>query len=201
MTTLADMETLVLAHTRRPDIPDTTAGAIRTATLRAHHVDFFPRDLAEGPLLYTPLSTAQYYSFDNVSTLLPRVRSVKFIRGIDSATAAPVEDLEYREIDDLYDSCGNRRLSTYTLVGDTLRMYPQRATGSANVYYFSNPNVNGLEYSSWIADTYPDELSQWAAAIVFARTGFTEMAADFQRMYVIPFKEMLIASHLLGNVS
>lgn len=201
MTTFADMETLVLAQTKRPDISDITAAAIRTATLRAHHVDFFPRDLSEGVLSYTPSSTAIYYPFSNVSTLLPRARSIKFVQCVDTATGVPVEDLEYREIDDLYDSDGNRRLSTYTLIGDSLRIFPQRATGSATAFYYRNPNVNGLEYSSWIADAYPDELSQWAAAIVFARTGFTEMANDFQRTYVQPFREMLIDSHLLGNVS
>jgi hypothetical protein len=201
MTTFADIEALVLEHTKRPDISGTTSGAIRTATLRAHHVDFFPRDLAEGVLTYTPSSTALSYSFPNLSLLLPRVRSLKFVQGLDAVTATPVEDLEFREIDDLYDSDGNRRQHTYTLVGDTLRIFPQLATGTATAFYYQNPNVKGLEYSSWIADTYPDELSQWAAAVVFARTGFTEMATEFQRTYVVPFKEMLIGSHLLGNVS
>lgn len=201
MTTLADMETLVVAQTKRPDIAAITSAAIRTATLRAHHVDFFPRDLDEGSLSYTPSSVATSYSFPNLSSLLTRPRSLKFIQCIDSATAVPVEKLEYRDVDDLYDSDGNRRQSTYTLVGDTLRIFPQLATGAATAFYYKNPNVNGLEYSSWIADTYPDELSQWAAAIVFARTGFAEMAADFQRTYIAPFKEMLIDSHLLGNVS
>jgi hypothetical protein len=41
----------------------------------------------------------------------------------------------------------------------------------------------------------------WAAAIVFARTGFAEMAADFQKTHIAPFKELLISSHLLGNVN
>lgn len=201
MTTFAEMESLVVALTKRPDIAAITAGAIRTATLRAHHVDFFPRDLSEGALTYTPSSTASFYSFPNLSTLLPRMRSLKFVQGVDSATAAPVEKLEYREIDDLYDSDGNKRLHTYTLVGDTLRIFPVLATGAATAFYYRNPNVNGLEYSSWIADTYPDELAQWASAVVFARTGFAEMAADFNRSYVQPFKEILIDSHLLGNVS
>lgn len=201
MTTFADIEALVLAQTKRPDISAITSGAIRTATLRAHHVDFFPRDLNEGVLTYTPSSTATSYSFSNLSSMLPRLRSLKFIQGVEIATASPVEKLEYRDADDLYDSDGNRRLSIYTMVGDTLRIFPQLATGSATAFYYRNPNVNGLEYSSWIADTYPDELSQWAAAVVFARTGFTEMASEFQRIYVQPFKEILIDSHLLGNVS
>lgn len=200
-TTLTDMAALVVEQTRRPDIAAITESAVRTATLRAHHVDFFPRDLAEQTLPYTPSSTTASYSFPSLSTLLPRMRSLKFIHGLDPVLATPVETLEFREVDDLYDSDGNRRLSMYTLIGDTLRIYPQRATGLICGYYYLNPNTVGLEYSSWIADMYPDELAKWAAAVVFARTGFAEMANDFQRTYVVPFKEMLIASHLLGTVS
>lgn len=201
MTTFAELEALVVAQTKRPDLTAVTQAAIRTATLRAHHVDFFPRDLAEGALTYAPSSTATFYQFTNLSSLLTRPRSVKFVQGIDNVTSVPVETFEYREIDDLYDRDGNRRPSVYTLVGDTLRIYPVLATGSATAFYYKNPNINGLEYSSWIADTYPDDLAMWSAAIVFARTGFAEMAADFQRTHVMPFREMLIDSHLLGNVN
>lgn len=201
MTTFAELEALVVAQTKRPDLTAVTQAAIRTATLRAHHVDFFPRDLAEGALTYAPSSTATFYQFTNLSSLLTRPRSVKFVQGIDNVTSVPVETFEYREIDDLYDRDGNRRPSVYTLVGDTLRIYPVLATGSATAFYYKNPNVSALEYSSWIADMYPDELAQWAAAVVFARTGFTEMAAQFQQLYINPFREMLIDSHLLGNVS
>lgn len=201
MTTFTELEALVVAQTKRPDLTAVTQAAIRTATLRAHHVDFFPRDLAEGALTYTPSSTATFYQFTNLSSLLTRPRSLKFVQGLDNVTSVPVETYEYREIDDLYDSDGNRRPSVYTLVGDTLRVYPLLATGSATAFYYQNPNVSGLEYSSWIADTYPDDLAMWAAAIVFARTGFAEMAADFQRNHVVPFRELLIDSHLLGNVN
>lgn len=201
MTTLADMETLVIEQTKRPDIPAVTGAAIRTATLRAHHVDFFPRDLVSGSVSYTPSSTALYYDIPTLSTLLPRIRALRQLEGVDVATNRPVEVLEYRDSDDLYDGDGNRRLSVYTLIGDTLRVYPQMATGQFSAFYYRNPNTNGLEYSSWIANTYPDELAMWAAAIVFARTGFAEMAAEFQKSHIVPFREMLIDSHLLGNVS
>jgi len=201
MTTFSEMEALVIAQTKRPDLTAVTQAAIRTATLRAHHVDFFPRDMAEGALTYAPSSTATFYQFTNLSSTLSRLRSLKFIQGLDNVTSVPVETYEYRDMDDLYDSDGNRRPSVYTLIGDTLRIFPLLATGSATAFYYKNPAVGALEYSSWIADTYPDELAQWAAAVVFARTGFTEMAAQYQQLYINPFREMLIDSHLLGNVS
>ncbi len=201
MTTFAELESLVVEQTRRPEIPAVTKAAIRTATLRAHHVDFFPRDLASGPLTYTVSGTAQFYDFPSVSNTLLRLRSLKLLQGNDSATGVPVEQLEFREADDLFDQDGNRRPHIYTLIGDTLRVYFAQPTGVATAFYYQNPQVSEAQYSSWIADLYPDELAAWCAGIVFARTGFTEMAQQFQELHVRPFRELLISSHLLGNVS
>lgn len=201
MTTFAEMESLVTAQTRRPDVSAITKAAIKSATLRAHHVDFFPRDLTTYNLTYTPLSTAVLYDFPNIQNTLTRLRSLKFVQSIDAVNSTPTEILAYRDADDIYDSDGNRRLSIYTLIGATLRIYPQSATGVATAYYFQNPNTTELNYSSWIADTYPDELAMWAAGIVFARTGFLEAAKEFQDMHVKAFREMLVDSHLLGNVA
>lgn len=201
MTTFAQMETLVAEQTRRPDVSAITKAAIKSATLRAHHVDFFPRDLVTSPLTYTPLSTAVFYDFTNIQNTLTRLRSLKFVQSIEVGTGTPTENLEYRNADDIYDSDGNRRLSIYTLIGATLRIYPQSATGVASAYYFQNPDTAELTYDSWIADTYPDELAMWAAGIVFARTGFLEAAKEYQDTHVKTFKEMLIDSHLLGTVS
>lgn len=201
MTTFAELETLVIGQTRRPEIPAVTKAAIKSATLRAHHADFFPRDLNTTLLTYTPSSTAILYDFPSIHATLVRLRSLQFLQGIDAATSAPVENLEYRTADDLFDSDGNRRPHVYTLIGATLRIYPVQATGATNAFFFQNPDVTEAGYSSWIADTYPDELAMWASAIVFARTGFLDMANQYSENHIKPFKEMLIDSHLLGNVS
>jgi hypothetical protein len=200
MTTFAEMETLVTAQTRRPDVSEITKAAIKSATLRAHHTDFFPRDLQTAALTYTPSSTAVLYDFPNINNTLTRLRSLKFLQS-NEVTGTPTEQLEYRVADDIYDSDGNRRLSIYTLIGATLRVYPQSATGYMTAYFYENPNITELNYTSWIADTYAEELAMWAAGIVFARTGFLELAKQYQDEHVKPFKEMLIDSHLLGTVA
>lgn len=200
MTTFAKLESLVVAQTRRPEIPAVTQAAIRTATMRAHHTDFFPKDVAVGTITYSP-NSAIFRDFADVSSTLTRLRSIKSLQGLEAVSMAPVESFEYRELDDVYDAEGNRRPSIYNIIGDTLRIYPQTQTGLVQVYYYQNPSVTEDIYYSWIADMYPDELAAWAAAIVFARTGFAEMAQEFQRNHIAPFKEMLISSHLLGNTN
>lgn len=201
MTTFADLEALVVGQTRRPEVTAITQAAIRTATLRAHHTDFFNRDLATGTLLYTPSSAASFYDFADVSSTLARMRAFQLLQSVDAITSVPSENLGYRELEDLYDSDNVLRTSMYTMIGDTLRVYPVSATGKLNVYFYKNPVTTELNFSSWIANEYPDELAMWAAAIVFARTGFAEMANDFQRTHVAPFKELLISSHLLATVN
>lgn len=199
MTTFAEMEALVVGQTRRPEVAAITAAAIRTATLRAHHVDFFPRDLATSQLPYVPNSSAVYYDFTTVSATLPRLRALQLLECVELNTYTPTEELGYRELQDLYDSDNIRRPSIYTLIGDTLRIYPRSVTGLLNVYYYQNPLTTEAGYNSWIANDYPDELAMWAAAIVFARTGFAEMANDFQKTHIQPFKEILLSSSLLGS--
>ena len=200
MTTFAELESLVVEQTRRPEIPAVTQAAIRTATMRAHHTDFFPKDVTVGTITYAP-NSAIFRDFSDVSSTLTRLRSIKALQGLEAVSMAPVESFEYRELDDVYDADGNRRPSIYNMIGDTLRIYPQTQTGLLQVFYYQSPNTVAPTYSSWIADTYPDELAAWAAAIVFARTGFAEMANEFQKNHIQPFKEMLVASHLLGNVN
>jgi hypothetical protein len=202
MADLNAIEQLVVSdYTRRPEISSVTRAAVRTAVLRAHHVDFFPRDLSQYTLTYTPTSGAISQDFASLSASVPRLRTLKTLTCIDPVTNAPVENLEFREIDDVYDSDGLLRPSIYSLIGDTLRIYPQRFTGAVTLYYYQNPAIVGDVVSSWIADTYTDEIAAWAAAIVFNRTGFAEQAKMINDANIVPFKESLISSHLLGNVS
>lgn len=202
MTTFAELYALTVVHTQRPELVALTESAVRTATLRAHHTDFFRKDLKAAALDYTISVSVPFQDFPDVSaSLLPRLRSIKDIYGMSVDGLHKVEQLEYRETDDLYDADGCARHHTYTLLGDTLRCYFCAPTGKAEVYFFANPVVTSGSYSSWIADEYPDDLAAWAAAIVMSRTGFLDMAASYQRDFIKPFKESLIASHLLATVA
>ena len=160
MATLESVVAKAIEQHRRPELAAMTASAVRTATLRAHHTDFFPRDKAEHLLTYTP-ANSPVYSVPNLSTVLTRMRAVKNLQGLDAVSNLPVEQFEYRELDDLYDLDGCMRTSVYSLVGDTLRFVPQLPTGAAMLYYFQNPALGEADsaapYASWIADMYEKE--------------------------------------------
>jgi hypothetical protein len=200
MTTFAQMRTAVFGITRRPELAALTDTAIRLATQRAHQIDFFPRDLARSVLVYNVVPTKMFYDFPNISVTLPGLRSLKNGYGL-TIEGFQIEQLEYRSTDDLYDSDGRPRRYVYTLVGDTLRCYFDMPTGQLEVYYFKMPVVTEAGYASWIADNHPDELAQWAAAIVFARSGFMEIAQKIEREEISLFKEMLLSNYLLATVN
>lgn len=200
MTTFAEMLTATYEVTRRPELADLTTSAIRTATLRAHHIDFFPRDLNVAVLPYSVVPTQMFYDFPNISASLPRFRNFQGVFGL-TLDGFQVEQLEYRDLDDRFDNDGQPRRYIYCLIGNTLRCWFDMPTGQVELYYFQNPDVSSVGYSSWIADMYKEQLAQWAAAIVLMRTGFREIAAGLQESEVSPFKEQLLASHLIGNVT
>lgn len=205
METLATMIARILEITRRPELTALTTNAARTATLRAHHVDFFPRDKVAHRHTYTPSSSTRFYDLPDASTVLVRNRGIKGLMGIDATTNVPVEQFEYREVDDMYDDYKNLRQHAFNLIGDTLRFYPALATGQLDIYHFQNPALgdalDASPYNSWIANMYPEQLATWAAAIVLARVGFAQIARTMQEDEIKPFKEQLIASHLLGNIN
>lgn len=205
METLATMTARTLEISRRPELMALTTNAVRSATLRAHHVDFFPRDKVSHRYTYVPSSSARFYDLPDASTVLVRNRGIKGLLGIDAVTNLPVEQFEYREVDDMYDDYQRLRYHAYSLIGDTLRFYPMQPTGQLDIFHFQNPALGAADdpapYHSWIADMYPEQVATWAAAVVLARAGFAQIARGMHEDEIKPFKEQLVASHLLGNIN
>lgn len=202
-TTFAQLRTVAFEHTKRPDLVAMTDLAIQTAVMRAHHVDFFPRDQYEAVVTYDLPGVLPYVDIPTLSqqSTIARLRAVKTCFGLEQGTYALVEQFEHRETDDFYDGEGYMRVGVYSIMGDTLRIVPGNPTGLLRVNYYRNPDVSVASFSSWIADLYPDFVGAWAAQGVLTRIGFREVASTMNETVVGPFKEMLISSHLLGEVN
>jgi hypothetical protein len=202
MTTFAEMRTLVIDLTKRPELVSLTDYAIRMATLRAHQVDFFPRDQANVPLLYAPLSANEIFvDIPDLYTQVPLLRTPDFVQGEDATTLLPNEQLEHVvDYKDFYNEYNELRYSVFTQMGDLLRCRFIAPTGRLRLFYYKNPNITVPLYSSWIADMYPEEVAMWAAGLIWQRTGFQEQASTVARETIPQFKDILITSHLSSKV-
>lgn len=201
MTTFADMQAEVIANTKRPELVALTNSAIKMATLRAHHVDFFPRDQANYLVLYAlPVNNQLFVDITGVFGSLPLFRTADFLQGEDSVTQIPNENLEYVvDYKNFWDEYNCLRSSVFTVMGDTVKVRFCSATGRARLYYYKNPDVSISDYSSWIADKHIEDLAKWAAAIVWARSGFQEIAAQMKDT-ITDFKALLVESYLSSKV-
>lgn len=197
MTTFLQMQTLVIEQTKRPELVGVTDAAIRLATLRAHHVDFFSRDQASQLLTWTPASTDLFTDFATIYNTVTRLRTPDFIQAEDvSSPYYATENVEYvNDFKEFWNEFNELRTSVFTLLGETLRVRFAVATGRARLYYYRNPDTTSATYSSWIADNHPDELAKWAAGIVWARSGFAEQARMVQQE-IQDFKSLLVTSYL-----
>ena len=201
MTTFAEMQTEVIANTKRPELVALTDSAIKMATLRAHHVDFFPRDVGNSLLTYTvPSGNELWVDVPTIFTTIPTLRTPDWIQGEDATTFVPNENLEYVvDFKNFWDEYNCIRSSVFTLMGDTLRIRCLSPTGRARFFYYKNPIVTSVGYSSWIADMHKEELAKWAAAIVWMRSGFQEIAAQMSGT-ITDFKSLLVESYLSSKV-
>jgi hypothetical protein len=197
MTTFTEMRTKVYDLTKRPELVALTDMAIRLATIRAHNVDFFPRDAASAVLTYTIPTTELFASIANIYTTVTDLRTPEYLQGEDTVSPyTPVELLDYVvSYRNFWTDDGELRSSVFTQQGTTFLGRFANATGRVKLFYYKNPNTTLGGYSSWIADTYPDELAMWAAGFVWARSGFQEMAKNSFEL-VQDFKNLLIESHL-----
>jgi hypothetical protein len=201
MTSFAELQTLTIELTRRPELASMTKQAIRTATLRAHCTDFFHRDAHAAVLTYTPSSGVSFVDVADIYAAIPRLRGIKFVQCVNPANLAPTENLEYRDLDDVYNERKQLRPSVYTLRGTNLRIYPLQQTGSIDVHCFLLPTVTEVGYSSWIANDFPEEVATWAAASVLHRVGNAEQAQAMLKMQVQPFQQMLIETYQVPTIN
>ena len=167
MTTFAELFDATVVNTKRPELVALTESCVRLATMKAHQTDFFMRDQVHQSLLYTPDNSKVFVDILNLSTNLPRKRSISFVQSADLGNGMPTENFEWREYSDFWDRDKCLRTSVYTEIGDTLRLRPCVQTGRFDVIYYRNPVTSpALDYASWIADAHQEELAMWAAGLV-----------------------------------
>ena len=179
MTTFTDLLADVYTITNRPDLVAETKLAVRQATLRAHQLDFFPKDIFESGLTFP---TSDYYQSLDYRSALPTYRAMKYMRKYDAVNLAPGKFLSAITPEQLMDRYNVEQVDIYYQAGSVIQI----KTYEQNQYFlfgcYVNPDTTETGYTSWIALDQPTAITIPAAASVFKMIGFDEQAQTFNAL-------------------
>lgn len=178
MATLASLLTDLYDITKRPDLVAESKLAIKMATQKLHHSDFYPRDLTEEAIAFT---TPAYLQSIEYKTVFPTFRALSYLRKLDSVGTPGKEFTTITPLQVL-DSYKRERVDVCYLAGIMLEIKSSTQDAGVIVGYYQHPDTTETGYSSWIADEYPVYILMEAAATIFKMIGFDEQAAMFNRL-------------------
>ena len=175
MATFAELVADVKILTNRPDLDSEIKLAVKAATLKAHHTDFYPKDLFETGISWSPIGYTQSLDY---RTLIPRWRSLKYLRKLDSTgliagafftVITPDQSLVQDEYYiDKTDVCylGGSNLEIKSSTQETYMM----------LGCYIHPDITESGYTSWIAKDHPYCIEYEATSKIFKQIGYDEQA-------------------------
>lgn len=169
--TLTELISEVYSITNRPDRVAETLSSVRSATLKAHQSDYYPRDVYETGISFT---SADYLQYIEYKTIIPRWRSLKYLRKYDtsgSGTAGTFFDIVPTEL--TQDSYGLNRDDICYLAGNVIQVRSSTEISNALLGCYLDPliGVTNATYDSWIAIQHPWYIIYEAAGRVLRMTG------------------------------
>lgn len=164
----------VYTLTNRPGLVAETILALKQATLRAHLIDLFPRDLVVST--YIDPSAESQTSLTVAVTAIPlaRFRTVNMIKVLDvDSVALDAPTVELVELNDIFEPGypGLKRPSIAWLAGSNINVYCTFGLYGIEVQWFQSPVLDPDNYVSWIAEMFPDVIVWAAARTVWNRSG------------------------------
>jgi hypothetical protein len=192
MTAFTDLLANVYTLTNRPDLVAETTLAIKAATLKLHRLDYFAKDLYEVELTFP---TSSYFQTLVYASTVPLFRTAKYLRKYDAVGLTAGKELKAVPIEKVLDSYGIDRVDVYYLAGTAIQI---RSSTQEQYFLFGcylSPNVDTVNYASWIYNEYPYAIVYSAASIVLSAIHQDELAAKMDKLAAVEIAE-IIASNL-----
>lgn len=179
MSTYSDLVANVITITNRPDLVDLTKLAVRHATLKAHKLDFFPKDLYETGIQW---QTTAYIQSLEYRTLVPRWRAFKYLRKYDFSTSpgTPGELFKVITPELILDDYNFQKDNVCYLAGESLEIRSNTLDSYMLLGCYRHPDTTETSFDSWIALDQPFAIIYEAARAVFKQTGYDEQAQEMQ---------------------
>jgi hypothetical protein len=189
--TLTELQQEVYTLTNRSDLVAETLAAVRAATLKIHHSDFYDRDLFEtGISFVNPLYLQQIdYKF-----LVPRYRALKYIRKTDASGQENGTLFTVITPDSVLDDYKLNRTDVCYLAGSVIQLRSSTQVQYCLFGCYRHPDITVTHYDSWVATDYPFSIIYEAAATVFKMIGDTDQFAAYTRLADIQLAEVRLSN-------
>src|SRR5574343_925985 len=187
MSLYSDLLADIYSLTNRPDREADTKVALRSATLKMHHSDFYPKDLFETGLTFSAAATLLDFEY---RTYIPRWRALKYLRKYDAITDTPGEFFTVVDPTDILDSYAVHKENVCYLAGELLRIRSDTAISNALIGCYLNPQTSEAAYDSWIAVEKPDLIVFEAAGMVHRMLGNEEQGNAYKNEAAILLVEL-----------
>lgn len=197
MATFAELVADVKILTNRPDLDAEIKLAVKAATLKAHHTDFYPKDLYEVAIQWNPVGYQQSLDY---RVLIPRYRAFKYLRKYDP-TATTGGDGAFINMllpEQTVDGYGIDRENICYVAGENIEIRSSTEDDYMLFGCYVHPDITEAAYSSWIALDHPYAIEYEATSKIFKMIGYDEQATMMQREVVEQFT-LLRNSNILGQ--
>lgn len=175
MATFAELVADVKTITNRPDLDSEIKLAVKAATLKAHITDFYPKDLYDTAILWSPVAYIQSLDY---RLLVPRWRAFKYLRKYDPTAAEPSGAFfEIVTPDDVVDDYRLNKSDVCYLAGEQIEIKSSTQDTYMLLGCYIFPDITEVTYTSWIAVEFPFAIIYEATSKIFKQTGYDEQAA------------------------
>lgn len=189
--TLAELRAEVYTLTNRPDLVAETLAAVRAATLKLHQIDYFYKDLYETGVAFT---NAEYQQQLEYRTLIPRYRSLKYLRKTDSSGSDTLGFFDIIVPENVLDGYNLNRDNVAYVAGAVIQIRSSTQFQYAILGCYLQPDITEADYTSWIALDHPYAIVWEAAATVFKMIGDTDQFAAYSALSQIEQNNIKISN-------
>ncbi len=169
----------VYTLTNRPDLEAETVLAVRSATLKVHHSDYYYKDLFETGVQFDVSAAQQSIDY---RLLVPKWRALKYLRVYDNSQTpgVPGKFLGIVTPDSVLDSYQVNKENVCYIAGTELQIRTLTAQQYFLLGCYIHPDVTVDGYTSWAALEYPFAIVYEASAIVSKAIGNLDDANSFR---------------------
>lgn len=168
--------------TRRPDLTERVESAVRAATLKAHHSDFYYKDIYEQSVEF---AAELYIQNFQPTDIFPLFRKAKYIRlwSGDETTGYAGAFLKPIQIENALDGYNCIKTDVFYQAGQLLQIRGTCPILRVLFGAYLHPTITpSAAYCSWIADEMPFAIIYEAARVIFKSIGNDRETAEMNTL-------------------